>query len=136
MKNTIKVCFRIPEPHGANVLSVPETLDRLEQLDLRIAPLADPAESCRGLGDAGALGIALVGSVVGAAAVKGLFDLLQTLLREAGELRRMEATQQHERAIAVLTIAGSTTNLDLDNLESAMEQLTALASTYSKELSK
>lgn len=121
-----EVQLALPGAIGSVVFSSPQTADGLQELGLRVMSLGDNGATPGSHHDLGALTTTLVGSVVGAAAVKGLFDLLQTIVREACAFRRQQLTHKQELEKARLVLNGSERLIELDKPEVAQRQLQAL----------
>jgi hypothetical protein len=115
MNESLEISLVIPIELGADVISKPKVVAQLNDTPgVTVVSSSNHNSSSGAYRDVGGTAVVLLGTAVAVAAVRGLFDLLKTVIHEAYETRRSRDMQQHEMRILLLRVAGVEHLLDLN----------------------
>ena len=121
----IEVRLTLPLKLGAVVASKADVQKAAAKANVKIASVATPKEARGTFRDFGATAVVLLGTVAAGAAVKGLFDVIKTVVQEAYKTHRQKQAHQHEQNMLMLKIGEKTTEIDLDQKLEDIEALIA-----------
>lgn len=122
----------LPAELGAIVVSNPDVQSKLNTNDdVTVASIATPSDATGTFRDFGATAIAILGTVAAATAVKGVFDIIKTVIIESHKTYRHRLSQRHEMRKLVLSLGEMETTIDLDDrledIEAKLSELEAQA---------
>lgn len=112
-----------PSDIGAQVISRSDIQSMIQDHPgICFAPFNNSSLSEGAMHDFGATAIAIMGTAATAAAVKGTFDVIKTIIIELHKSNREKRVQEHEARILMLKIAAVEHRIDLND---ALEKITA-----------
>lgn len=126
MDPTLEIELVLPMQDGLAALGDTSLILALEDVGLRLRPEANEDTAPGTQSDLSAIAVAVAGSVVGAAAVRGAFELLQTIISEACESKRQRRGHAHELELSRISVNGKSVNIDLNDKDAATAQLREL----------
>lgn len=127
----IEIRLTMPLELGAAVASKPEVQKAVANGVMKIVSVATPREASGTFHDFGATAVVLLGTAAAGAAVKGIFDVIKTVVQEAYKTHRQK--QSHERAQKMLMLKLGEKTAEI-NLEDELEDIQALIAALEQEI--
>jgi hypothetical protein len=122
---SVKLTF--PADIGALVVSRPSVRAQCEDMGAKVHSESGAKASAVGHHDFGATTIAIIATAGGAAAIKGLFDLLNTVVKEVYQMKREKRAQEHELQKLLLQLGNEAHAIDFaagrEGVEHQLESL-------------
>jgi hypothetical protein len=118
----VTVQLELPAELGADVLSGEDVQGLLSQTpDVTLRSVA-PTGGSAAHHDFGATLLVIAGTAAAGSAVKGIFDVVITVIREAHENRRQKRQHEHEGRMLALNVGETRHPIDLDRSLAELEQ--------------
>jgi hypothetical protein len=109
-----EITLTMPVELGAQVMSKPAVEEAVKAAKgVRVQATAPDRRADGTFEDASAVLLMIMATPAAAAAIKGIFDLLRTVITEAHRTRREEAAHRHDLRKVLLTIGATRTEIDL-----------------------